>query len=166
MTPFPSKRITDYWPEFGQNGKEKTTIADLMRHEVRQRHRLNLFLGRTMNELKSMNTFIYQAGLPNAGPMAAEDCLATNIRKNKVSIFLTFSGDFNCPPPAGEGDRRLRAGVAERGEASVPCNQQAILFGLLFTPASRGWIANEVFRRVHPEGATIGSKTPQSQVQC
>ena len=83
-----------------------------------------------MNELKSMNTFIYQAGLPNAGPMAAEDCLATNIRKNKVSIFLTFSGDFNCPPPAGEGARRLRAGVAERGEASVPCNQQAILLGL------------------------------------
>ena len=27
-------RIADYWPEFGQKGKEKTTVADLMRHEV------------------------------------------------------------------------------------------------------------------------------------
>ena len=31
-----SKRITEYWPEFGQNGKENTTIADLMRHEVKK----------------------------------------------------------------------------------------------------------------------------------
>ena len=28
-----------------------------------------------------------QAGLPNAGPMAAEDCLAANIRQNKVPIY-------------------------------------------------------------------------------
>ena len=27
-------RIADYWPEFAQKGKEKTTVADLMRHEV------------------------------------------------------------------------------------------------------------------------------------
>ena len=26
--------ISKYWPEFGQKGKEKTTVADLMRHEV------------------------------------------------------------------------------------------------------------------------------------
>ena len=27
------KRIADYWPEFGQHGKEDLTVADLMRHE-------------------------------------------------------------------------------------------------------------------------------------
>ena len=37
LSPFLSKRISDYWPEFGQHGKEKTTIADLMRHEVSKR---------------------------------------------------------------------------------------------------------------------------------
>ena len=68
-----SKRITEYWPEFGQNGKENTTIADLMRHEV-----------------KKHQNFDSQAGLPNAGPMAAEDCLAANIRQNKVPIYETL----------------------------------------------------------------------------
>ena len=29
-------RIADYWPEFGQKGKGETTVADLMRHEVRE----------------------------------------------------------------------------------------------------------------------------------
>ena len=28
-----SDRISTHWPEFGENGKEETTIADLMRHE-------------------------------------------------------------------------------------------------------------------------------------
>jgi len=93
-------RITEYWPEFGQNGKEKTTIADLMRHE---------------------------AGLPNAGPMAAEDCLAANIRQNKLGKVIEGSSQ-EWPE---EGRRQYHF-------------------------LSRGWIANEIFRRVHPDGATIG----------
>ena len=28
------RRISKHWPEFGQNGKEDVTVADLMRHEV------------------------------------------------------------------------------------------------------------------------------------
>ena len=43
-----------------------------MRHEVKK-----------IKSLKSDS----QAGLPNAGPMAAEDCLAANIRQNKVPIY-------------------------------------------------------------------------------
>ena len=35
----PWVRISDYWPEFGQKGKEKTTVADLMRHEANLRLR-------------------------------------------------------------------------------------------------------------------------------
>ena len=27
-------RITDYWPEFGANGKGELTVAELMRHEA------------------------------------------------------------------------------------------------------------------------------------
>ena len=34
VTCFSRFRISDYWPEFGQKGKETTTVADLMRHEV------------------------------------------------------------------------------------------------------------------------------------
>ena len=29
-----TERISSYWPEFGQNGKENITVADLMRHEA------------------------------------------------------------------------------------------------------------------------------------
>jgi len=93
-------RITDYWPEFGRHGKEKTTVADLMRHE---------------------------AGLPSAGPMAAEDCLAANIKQNKLGKVIEES-EQEWPK---EGRRQYHA-------------------------ISRGWIANEIFRRAHPEGATIG----------
>ena len=25
--------VTDYWPEFGANGKEELTVADILRHE-------------------------------------------------------------------------------------------------------------------------------------
>ena len=28
-----TEKISTYWPEFGQNGKENITVADLMRHE-------------------------------------------------------------------------------------------------------------------------------------
>lgn len=28
------KKVTTYWPEFGQNGKQNVTVADVMRHEA------------------------------------------------------------------------------------------------------------------------------------
>ena len=31
-------------------------------------------------------TNLFKAGLPNAGPMGVEDCLAENIRQNKVKF--------------------------------------------------------------------------------
>ena len=81
-----SKRITEYWPEFGQNGKEKTTIADLMRHEVKKHQNFENLMRDEVKKIKSLKSDS-QAGLPNAGPMAAEDCLAANIRQNKVPIY-------------------------------------------------------------------------------
>ena len=32
-------------------------------------------------------TNLFKAGLPNAGPMGVEDCLAENIRQNKVKFW-------------------------------------------------------------------------------
>lgn len=93
-------KISQYWPEFGQKGKEDITVADLMRHE---------------------------AGLPAAGPMAVEDCLPENIKQNKVGVVLE-----SAEPAWAEEDRRA------------------------YHAFSRGWIANELFRRVHPDGKTIG----------
>ena len=29
-----TEKISTYWPEFGQNGKENITVADLLRHEA------------------------------------------------------------------------------------------------------------------------------------
>ena len=29
-----TEKISSYWPEFGQNGKEDITVADLLRHEA------------------------------------------------------------------------------------------------------------------------------------
>jgi len=94
-------KIAEYWPQFGQNGKEDITVADLMRHE---------------------------AGLPAAGPVPVEDCLPESIQQNKVGTML----ESEEAKWAVEGKRAYHA-------------------------FSRGWIANEVFRRVHPEGSTIGS---------
>ena len=51
------KKVAEYWPQFGDNGKEAVTVADLMRHE---------------------------AGLANFDTsIAVEDTSLDNIRKNR-----------------------------------------------------------------------------------
>ena len=57
-----SDKISKHWPEFGQEGKEDITIADLMRHE---------------------------AGLANlSNPLEIEDMLPENIKKNAAGEKL------------------------------------------------------------------------------
>jgi len=96
-----SDKITKYWPEFGENGKEETTVADLMRHE---------------------------AGLAafkeSVDPQAL---LIENIKKNAVGALI--EKQTQSYPPTGK-----RA----------------------YHAVTRGWIANEIFRRVHPSGLTVG----------
>ena len=29
-----TEKVTKYWPEFGQNGKDKLTVANVMKHEA------------------------------------------------------------------------------------------------------------------------------------
>jgi CubicO group peptidase (beta-lactamase class C family) len=96
-------RITDYWPEFGANGKGDLTVADLMRHE---------------------------AGLPELDTsMEPQDLLTENIKLNKVGRVI-------------EGHaQKYRKGDGHRRE---------------YHAITRGWIVNELFRRVDPARRTIG----------
>jgi len=96
-------KITDYWPEFGANGKAGLTVADLMRHE---------------------------AGLANFDTsIDMQDLFAENIKQNAVGRIIEQHGvSFHG---AGGGKREYHA-------------------------LTRGWIVNELFRRVDPAGRTIG----------
>ena len=96
-------KITDYWPEFGANGKGELTVAELMRHE---------------------------AGLANFNTsMALDDLLTQNIKQNTVGrVIEEHTQQF----PKGGGSKRE------------------------YHALTRGWIVNEVFRRVDPAGRTIG----------
>ena len=96
-------RITQYWPEFGSNGKDGLTIADLMRHE---------------------------AGLANFDTsLDMEDLFTENIKQNTVG--------------------RIIEGHAPSSGASAGGKRE-------YHALTRGWIVNEVFRRVDPTGRTIG----------
>jgi CubicO group peptidase (beta-lactamase class C family) len=98
-----SARITDYWPEFGANGKGELTVAELMRHEA---------------GLAAFNR-----------SLAPEDLLTANIKQNKVGQLI-------------EGHAQaFRKGDGRRRE---------------YHAVTRGWIVNELFRRVDPAGRTIG----------
>lgn len=94
-------KITRYWSEFGAQGKEGVTIADLMRHE---------------------------AGLANFDTsLDAADLFTENIKKNAVGQVIEQHGlSF------GPGGKREYHAI------------------------TRGWVVNEVFRRVDPAGRTIG----------
>lgn len=95
-------KITDYWSEFGANGKEDLTVAELMRHE---------------------------AGLAAFNVSLAPEVLFTdNIKQNKVGSIIE------------DHPQKYRPGGSRREYHAI----------------TRGWIINEVFRRVDPAGRTIG----------
>lgn len=96
-------KVADYWPEFGQAGKENITVADLMRHEA---------------GLAAFNQ-----------SLAPEDLLTENIKQNRVGSVIE-----GHPPTFREGEEQQRE----------------------YHAITRGWIVNELFRRVDPEGRTIG----------
>ena len=96
-------RITQYWPEFGANGKDGVTVADLMRHE---------------------------AGLANFDTsLDMEDLFTENIKQNAIGRIIEQH-------PSSHGT----TGGSKREYHAL----------------TRGWIVNEVFRRVDPAGRTIG----------
>lgn len=95
------EKISTYWPEFAQNGKENVKICDLMRHE---------------------------AGLANPHtPIHPESTLRENIKKNAIgAMYEQETMEF-----PSYGKREYHA-------------------------LTRGWIANEVFRRVDKRKRTLG----------
>ena len=95
------EKISRYWPEFAEHGKEEDTVADLMRHEA---------------GLASLDT-----------PVRVEDTWTENIKKNAIGSILEKE---QCRYP--EGQKREYHAI------------------------TRGWVANEIFRRVDPAGRTIG----------
>ena len=95
-------RITQYWPEFGANGKDGVTVAELMRHE---------------------------AGLANFDTsLDMEDLFTENIKQNSVGRII----EEHAPSFGASGSKRE------------------------YHALTRGWIVNELFRRVDPSGRTIG----------
>ena len=97
-----NKAISDYWPEFGQQEKDKLTIADLMRHEA---------------GLASFDQSIDSADLHTSA-----------IKENKISKIIERQA------------AKFRKGADNQRE---------------YHAVTRGWVANEVFRRVEPNGRTM-----------
>jgi len=96
-------KIADYWPEFAANGKQDTSIADLMRHE---------------------------AGLAAFDTTLEPDHLhPEQLRENAVGAVIE------------RHEQKFRPGEDNQRE---------------YHAITRGWIANEVFRRVEPAGRTMG----------
>jgi CubicO group peptidase (beta-lactamase class C family) len=96
-------RIVDYWPEFGAQGKQDTTVADLMRHEA------------------GMAAF--------DSTLDPSDLHPEMLQRNTVGAVIE------------DHAQRFRSGVGNQRE---------------YHAITRGWIANEVFRRVEPSGRTMG----------
>lgn len=96
-------KITEYWPEFGSNGKHELSVSDLMRHE---------------GGLAALDQSI-----------DPEDLISENIKQNQVGRILE------------NHSQKFRKNGKSRRE---------------YHAVTRGWIANEVFRRVDPDGRTIG----------
>jgi CubicO group peptidase (beta-lactamase class C family) len=97
------EKVTEYWPEFGANGKSELTVADLMRHE---------------------------AGLANfTVSIEPEHLQAANIKQNKIG--QTIENEPLQYPGDGTYKREYHA-------------------------VTRGWVVNEIFRRVDPQGRTMG----------
>jgi CubicO group peptidase (beta-lactamase class C family) len=95
--------ITAHWPEFGAEGKDNLTVAELMRHEA---------------GLAAFNV-----------SLDPEALLKDNIKQNSVgSVIESHRQKFR------EGDDSARE----------------------YHAVTRGWIVNEVFRRVDPAHRTIG----------
>ena len=106
-----SAKVTDYWPEFGNNGKGSTTVADLLRHEG------------------GMSSFDVSIN--------PDDLRAENIKKNRIGEIIE-SHDQKFKPNGGRRE---------------------------YHAISRGWLLNEVFRRVDPAGRTMGEYVRESLAQ-
>ena len=106
------KRVIDYWPEFGQNGKSNITLGDVLRHE---------------SGLQNFNHTFKKSDFSREG---VKNNVVGSIIENLEPFFPTKQlGVVN--PDGTETHRAYHA-------------------------LTRGWILNEIVRRVDLQHRTIG----------
>ena len=97
-------KITKYWPEFGQNGKEDLKISDVCRHRV---------------------------GIPHLPiPPSIQDSWTENIKMNKMSELI----------------ETVEPKYANLDKFGSKADYHAF---------TRGWILNEIVRRIDPQQRTM-----------
>jgi len=106
------EKVVSYWPDFGQNGKNDITLADVLRHE---------------------------AGLQDFNHTCkVSDFSKDGIRENKLGKLIE---DLSPVFPTKE------LGVSNPDGSETRRAYHAL---------TRGWVLNEIVRRVDPEKRTIG----------
>ena len=106
------KKVRDYWTEFGQNGKNDITLADVLRHE---------------SGLQNFNHTLKESDISRESIKAN---VIGKIVEDLVPIWPTK--ELGVVGPDGTETRRA------------------------YHALTRGWVLNEVVRRVDPEHRTIG----------
>ena len=97
-------KVTKYWPEFGQNGKEDITISDVCQH---------------------------RAGLANFPEAPSiKDAWTENIKKNHMGAWI----------------ENLKPHYPHLEKHGSKCEYHVY---------TRGWILNEIIRRIDPEHRTM-----------
>ena len=103
------EKVVKYWQEFGQNGKEHITVADVLRHEAGLSH-------------------VKQA-------ISCYDALRGNIKDNAIGKMIEKQKPYYPQNIVSDN------GTTTKRE---------------YHAVSRGWILNEIVRRVDPRKRTIG----------
>ena len=106
------KKVQDYWPEFGKDGKNDITLADVLRHE---------------------------SGLQNFNYTLKESDISRESIKANVIGKIVVDAVPIWP-------------TKELGVVGVDGTETRRAYHAL----TRGWVLNEVVRRVDPEHRTIG----------
>ena len=106
------KKIVEYWPEFGKNGKNDITLADVLRHE------------------SGLQDFNHTVKWSDFSRESIKDNVMGNIIENVEPVFPTK--ELGVSNHDGTETRRAYHGL------------------------TRGWILNEIVRRVDPQNRTIG----------
>ena len=88
--------------------------------------------------------------------MGVEDCLAENIKQNKVKLLKMLTTKNQVGRALEESEQEWPLEGRRQYHALSRCFCQMQISDGSMNQIHRGWIANEVFRRVHPEGSTIG----------
>jgi CubicO group peptidase (beta-lactamase class C family) len=121
------EKVCKYWPEFAQNGKDHIKICDVLRSAYKN----NALFDINYNLIICSHLCRHEAGLVTFhGLVEHKDLFTKNIKENAVGKLI--EAEEQKLPPKESGTTREYHGL------------------------TRGMILNEIFRRVEPQGRTIG----------